>query len=270
MTQLTADQQFDAAMGYETVMVPALFSHWTAQVADAAHLHPGHRVLDVACGTGILAREAATRVGAGGFVAGLDPTPGMLAVARHLAPAIDWRAGVAESLPFADAAFDAVVSQFGAMFFRDRNQALREMLRVLVPGGTLAVAVWDSLEHFAAHRIEVEVIERVAGQRAADALRAPFALGDTDALAAWFEAVDVQAVRVATHHGTARFASIRTMVEADLRGCLPVLGITLDAAMIEQILAAAEDALKDYVTADGRVEFDSPAHIVSGHKAGVH
>lgn len=71
----------------------------------------------------------------------------MLAVARQLEPAVDWREGFAESLPFPDESFDAVVSQFGLMFFTDRRQALREMLRVLVPGGRLAVAVWDSLEN---------------------------------------------------------------------------------------------------------------------------
>jgi ubiquinone/menaquinone biosynthesis C-methylase UbiE len=87
-------------------------------------------VLDVACGTGILASEASARVGPNGYVAGVDPNPGMLAVAARIAPSIEWRKGTAELLPYPDQSFDAVVSQFGLMFFIDRHQALREMLRV--------------------------------------------------------------------------------------------------------------------------------------------
>src|SRR5512134_552654 len=147
--------QIDAAQAYEALMVPALFGQWAAKVADAAQIRPGQRVLDVACGTGVLAREAAARTGPTGFVAGLDPSPGMLEVAAHLAPAVDWRQGVAESLPFPDHSFDAVVCQFGLMFFRDRREALRQAVRVLTPDGCLAVAVWDSLDNIPAYAAEV-------------------------------------------------------------------------------------------------------------------
>jgi ubiquinone/menaquinone biosynthesis C-methylase UbiE len=98
-------------------------------------------VLDVACGTGVVAREAARRVGPAGAVAGLDRNEGMLAVARRMAPGIAWRHGLAEALPFPDGAFDAVICQFGLMFFEDRGKALGEMWRALRPGGRLAVAV---------------------------------------------------------------------------------------------------------------------------------
>jgi ubiquinone/menaquinone biosynthesis C-methylase UbiE len=140
--------------------------------------------LDVACGTGVLAGEAWARGGATGRVAGLDPDPGMLAVAGQLAPAVEWRQGTAEPIPYPDQAFDAVVSQIGLLFFNDRQQALREMLRVFAHGGSLAVAVWVRLENSAAYSIEVALLERIAGKRAADALRAPFLLGNTEDLTA--------------------------------------------------------------------------------------
>jgi SAM-dependent methyltransferase len=258
--------QIAAANAYEDLHVPALFRQWAGPVLDAGEVGPGDRVLDVACGTGVLAREAAARVGEAGAVAGLDPGLGMLSVAERLAPDIAWRQGVAEELPYRDQSFDAVVSQFGLMFFTDRSAALREMLRVLVPGGRLAVAVWEALERSPAYPIEVALLERIAGQRAADALRAPFVLGDRHELVALFENAGVASPDVTTQTGTARFPSIRTMVEADLRGWLPVMGVVLDEERIQRILGEAESALAQYVTANGQVEFGAPAHIVTGSR----
>ena len=224
MSEPTLQAQIEAANAYETLFVPPLFRQWAPKVADAAQIKPGQRVLDVACGTGILAREVASRTGPTGYVAGLDPNSGMLAVAKQFAPAVEWRQGAAESLPFPDRSFDVVVSQFGLMFFTDRRQALCEMLRVLTVGGRLVVAVWDSLANIPAYAAEVALVERIAGRRAADALRAPFVLGDRQNLATLFADAGTASVEVITRHGTAQFPSIRVMVEADLRGWLPVMG----------------------------------------------
>ncbi len=192
-------EKIAAATAYEDLFVPALFQQWTSRVVDAARIRPGHRVLDVACGTGILAREASQRVGAGGTVAGLDPSVEMLTVAARLAPAIEWRRGWAESLPYPEDSFDAVVSQFGLMFFSDRSKSLREMLRVLTPDGCLAVAVWDSLDTMPAYAAEVALLERTAGRKAADALGAPFILGNRRELEALFKDAGVGSVEIATH-----------------------------------------------------------------------
>jgi ubiquinone/menaquinone biosynthesis C-methylase UbiE len=259
-------EEIAAATAYDSLHVPALFQQWAPRVVGAAQIRPGHRVLDVACGTGVLAREAASLAGGEGSVAGLDASPGMLAVAERLAPGIEWRQGAAESLPYEDDSFDAVVSQFGLMFFADRPKAVREMTRVLAPGGRMAVAVWESLERSEAYPTEVALLERIAGPRAADALRAPFVLGDREELTTLFEDAGVASVEITTHRGTARFPSIRTMVEADLRGWLPVMGVVLAEEQIERILEEAEQALSSHVTPQGTAEFDSPAHIVTGRK----
>jgi hypothetical protein len=104
----------------------------------------------------------------------------------------------------------------------------------------------------------------MAGRSAADALRAPFVLGDRAELNALFEEAGAASVAIETRQGTARFPSIRSMVEADLRGWLPVMGVVLEEKLIQAILAEAENALRHYVTAQGQVEFDSPAHVVTG------
>ena len=266
MSEPTLQAQINAANAYETLLVPALFGQWALKVADAAQIQPGQRALDVACGTGILARELASRMGSGGRVAGIDLSPGMVAVAKHLAPAIEWREGLAESLPFPDQSFDAVVSQFGLMFFTDRRQALREMLRVLAPGGHLVLSVWDSLEYIPALARTVALLEQTVGRRAADGLRTPFVLGNRQELAALFPEAGAPSAEITTHHGTAWFPSIRTLVEAELRGWLPMTGVILTEDQIGRVLQEAEHSLSSYVIADGRVTFHLSAHIVTAKK----
>jgi SAM-dependent methyltransferase len=253
----------EAASAFEEIFVPALFREWGPKVAGAARVERGDRVLDVACGTGVLARAAAEITGPSGSVVGLDIDPGMLAVAKRMAPRIAWHQGDAGSLPFPDRSFDAVVSQFGLMFFPDRPAALREMWRVLRPGGRMAVAVWASLDETPAYAIEADLIERFGGRAAGDVVRAPFVLGDKARLAAAFSEAGIPDVSVTTVAGTGRFPDIRTMVEIDLLGWLPTVGIELDEPVISEILRAAESELRRFVTGDGHVEFASPGHIVT-------
>ncbi len=266
MNDTNLQEQIAAAQAYETLFVPALFGQWATIVADAARIESGQRILDVACGTGVLSREAATRTGAEGYVVGLDISPGMLAVAKELAPAIQWKQGVAEALPFPDESFEVAASQFGLMFFPDRRRAIQEMLRVLVPGGRLVVAVWDSLVNTPAYAADVALLERIAGTKAADALRAPFMLGDIETLTCLFAEAGASSIEINTCPGTARFTSISVMVQADLRGWLPVMGVLLTEEQIDRISQEAEEILAPYVTSEGRVEFDSPAHVVTAVK----
>jgi len=263
MSEAIPQAQIEAANAYEALFVPALFGQWAPRVLDAARVGAGRRVLDVACGTGILGREAAARVGEGGTVVGIDPSAGMLAVARRIAPRVEWLEAVAESLPFPDHSFDAVVSQFGLMFFGDRSRATREMLRVCAPGGRVAVAVWDALESMPAYGAEVALLEDVAGRRAADALRAPFVLGDPAEVVQLFADAGVASPEIATHRGTARFPDIRTLVEADLRGWLPVMGVFPSEEQIDRILQQAERALGPHVVRNGGATFELSAHLVS-------
>jgi ubiquinone/menaquinone biosynthesis C-methylase UbiE len=266
MKESSLQSQIEGAKAYEALFVPALFGQWVGAVVDAARVQAGQRALDVACGTGVLAREIVSRVGENGYVAGLDPNPGMLAIAKELAPSVDWKQGVAESIPYPDHYFDAVLSQFGLMFFSDRRQSIREFLRVLKPAGLLSVAVLNAIDNIAGYSTELKLIEKVAGQSAGDAVRAPFALGDRKMLSALFEDAGATSIEMVTHRGSARFPSIQTMLEAELRGWLPIMGVHLSEEQIAQILQEAERDLAPYVTSTGAVRFDVTAHVVTARR----
>ncbi len=253
-----------AAEVYEAFFVPALFGDWPPVVADAAQIAPGQRVLDVACGTGVLAREAARRVGSDGSVTGVDRNSDMLSVARKASPDIDWHEGMGEALPFEDGSFDAVVCQFGVMFFEDRAAAIREMHRVLKPGGRLAVAVWAALETSPGYAAMVALLERLFGSEPADALRAPFNMGDRTVLEGLATGVPLDDVRIETHGGTARFVSIDAWVTTDVRGW--TLADMIDDAQFDLLLSEARQALAEFVALDGTVAFAAPAHMLSAVK----
>jgi len=134
----------NAAENYERHFVPAIGAPLADDLVEIADIRPGERVLDVACGTGVVARLAAQRVGTTGHVAGLDLNPGMLAVARSATPSgmtIQWHEASAEKMPLPDASFDVVLCQMGLQFVPDKSAALDEMYRILTPGGRLIVSL---------------------------------------------------------------------------------------------------------------------------------
>lgn len=253
-----------AAEVYEAFFLPALFQAWTERVAEAARVAPGQHVLDVACGTGVLARTLVDRVRPDGTVVGLDVNDGMLAVAREKAPDVEWVEGAAEALPFDDACFDAVVCQFGLMFFEDRPGAIREMMRVLRPGGRLAVAVWDRLDRTPGYAAMTSLLQRLFGDDTAASLHAPYVLGDVDLLRAVFDEAGVADVAIMTHDGTARFPSIRQWVYTDVKGW--TASDQIDNAGFDRLVAEAEREMQRFVTPDGTVAFEAPAHIVTASK----
>jgi ubiquinone/menaquinone biosynthesis C-methylase UbiE len=254
-----------AAEIYDEFFVPALFQEWPSRLADRAQLRAGERVLDVACGTGVLAREAASRVGPQGAVVGLDLNEGMLAVARRKAPAIEWRQGKAEALPFPDRSFDAVLCQFGLMFFEDPAAALGEMWRVLKPRGRLVVAVWDAAERSPGYAAMIRLLQRLFGERIADELRGPFRLGDPARFRRLLKEASVAEPAIVTVEGKARFPSIEAWVHTDVKGW--TLADLIDDDQYRRLLLAAERELAVFCTPAGTVEFAAPAHIASATKA---
>jgi SAM-dependent methyltransferase len=253
-----------AAEFYDEFFVPALFGEWAPRAVAAAGLAPGMRVLDVACGTGVVTLEAAAAVAPGGAAVGIDLNPAMLAVAQHKSSDIEWHEGPAEALPFDDGSFDAAVCQFGLMFFSDKERALTEMWRVLRPGGCLVVSLWGSLEDAPGYARMTSLLSRLFGDSIADLLRAPYSLGDPEALRSLLVNSGVTEPHVERVAGEARFPSIRAWVECDVRGW--TLADKLDDTQFDLLVSEAEKELDRFVRADGSVEFEHPALIAKATK----
>ena len=170
MTTESFQIPIEAAELYESAFVPSFFAQWAPILCEVAGVSPGQSVLDVACGTGIVARTAADLVGADGSVVGIDLNEAMLTVARRVRPDIDWRQGDSAALPFADGSLDVSLCQMALMFFVDRHLALHEMARVVGDGGTVAVLVPSALDEQPAFQPFVELAARIAGPDAASLL----------------------------------------------------------------------------------------------------
>jgi ubiquinone/menaquinone biosynthesis C-methylase UbiE len=250
-----------AAEIYENFFVPALFAEWPKRVLKAAAVEVGDAVLDVACGTGVLAREAARQVGGGSSVVGVDVNGGMLAVAARLAPDISWKVAPAENLPFEAGTFDRVVSQFGLMFFEDQKRALKEMRRMLRSGGTMAVAVWGSLADTPGYAVVAEILAELFGLEVAQSIQAPYSLGEKQKLASLFAEAGLTDIRIQTFTGKACFSSVEAWIYTDIKGW--TLAEVIDDEDYEKLRQYAPKRLSHFVQHDGSVAFAAPAHIVT-------
>lgn len=254
----------DAAEIYEKKFVPALFGEWAPHLIDIAGVAPGHSVLDVACGTGAVARAAADRIDGHGRVVGLDINEGMLAVAQRLRPDIDWQHGDAGDLPLPDASFDVVLCQASLMFFPDRAKALREMARVVTGGGTVAIQVWASLDSQPGYGPFIDVAARHAGPEAIDLLSAYWVLGDLDLVAALLEAAGLEISATRTRVGTARFDSIDELVKTEVESTPLIDRISDD--VYRRILEDSRAALESFVSERGTAELPIQGHLISARK----
>lgn len=238
---------------YEAELVPRIFGPWAERLVDAAGLLSGERVLDVACGTGIVARTAAGRVGPGGAVTGVDVNPAMLDVAKRLAgESIEFVESNAQSLPFDDASFDVAFCQQGLQFFGDRAAALKQMHRVITPRGRAVCAVWRGLDHHPVMDLLDRVMGRYLPEESLEGSDAPFWLGDLAEVRGLFRDAGFAAVRIRTHVGEVRFDSATRMVKgvtgahAPLGAAIAELDEEVRAAMFREVGAAFATYADDY------------------------
>jgi SAM-dependent methyltransferase len=254
-----------AAEAYEARFVPALFEGWAERLVDAVGISAGARVLDVACGTGAVARAAAARAGDGGSVVGLDLNEAMLTVARRLRPDLEWRQGDASELPFPDRSFDVVTCQAALMFVPDPGRALTEMARVAAADGTVGVQVWDRRAEQPAYDPFITVVEGHAGPDAVSLLNTYFVHGDRSRLADLFQDAGLVVTETRTGSSTMRFASVDELVAIEVQST--PLGERLSDDVVRAIVEDARVALQAFATEDGALDVPLHGHIVVAHPA---
>lgn len=263
----------NAAELYERYLVPAITGVWAADLVHRAALQPGEHVLDVACGTGIVARLAAEQVGPQGAVVGLDLNTAMLAVARSLPPLpgapISWTEASVLAMPFSDATFDVVLCQLGLQFFPDRPQALREMRRVLVPGGRVLLSVFGPIVHNPAPQALAAALERHLGAHASAIKRSEHELDDPGELDDLVAGAGFTKVSIETTTQQIRFPSPREYVRIQfaatpLATLMKEMPSEQQVALVDAVIAEVTAALQPYVGDNGLV-FPQECHTLSAY-----
>src|SRR2546427_3809211 len=254
---------------HERYIIPAFITTYQEIVALAA-LQGGERVLEVACGTGMVARLAAQVVGTAGHVVGADVNESMLSMARtvpqqHDGPPIEWRQSDAAALPFPEAAFDVVFCQYGLEFFADRAAGLREMARVLVPGGRLVLRVWRALERQPFYVALCEALERHVRAGAGAPIRAAFTLADMAKLRALVAGAGFRQVHIRITINPLRYPSVEAYVQRYL-SATPIASdiAAMDDSARTALLQDITTALRAYVDDDG-LAAPMESHVVVAH-----
>jgi SAM-dependent methyltransferase len=274
MTETEKPSAILAEENYEKNVVTYTTASFAAILLEHANPKPGEHVVDVACGTGIVARLVAPRVEASGTVVAVDINHAMLTVGRSLptpeGAAIDWREGSALSLPLPDNAFDLVLCQAGLQFFPDRPAALREMYRVLRPGGRVAVSVWRSIEHNPVALLLWGTIARHLNTTP-ETINPALSLGDAEELRALLELAGFYDATIVARSYTVRQPrnpQLITQSLASVSGFLPAItamSVEERNAIAQTVESEIGPALQNFVEGD-ELLFPTSTHIARARK----
>lgn len=246
--------EVEAAELYNSHFVPAIFQRWAEELVRFAGLQPGQHVLDVACGTGAVARAAAEVVGPEGRVVGADLNAGMLEVARRAAPNIDWVQSDAASLDFGDNSFDVVICQSAVMFFPDPETAVQEMARVAKPGGRVVLQSWG---RSAGYEMLANVFDDAANPDAASIIRAPFGMPEMSRVQELATGAGLSIDEARTHWDVAEFASMDDFIRTEIMASPMATMIDPDV-----VLAAARPVMKPFEQPSGVAVIPLSGHFV--------
>jgi ubiquinone/menaquinone biosynthesis C-methylase UbiE len=257
----------NAAELYERHIVRTMTALWAEDLVARIDPRPGEGVLDVACGTGVVARTAAARVGDGGHVSALDINPAMLAAARSSwegSPAIDFVQGSALALPFADGSYDVVLCQLGLQFFPDRARALSEMHRVLTGEGRLGLSVFGPIEHNPATFALAQALDHHLGTGASQTKRAEHVLAHATLVHRLVSEAGFGDITITTETKLIHFASSAEFVHVQLTAT-PLAGLLAEQLArprtAEKITSSVERALRRYEV-DGGLAFPQEVHVL--------
>jgi ubiquinone/menaquinone biosynthesis C-methylase UbiE len=261
-----------AAEAYQRNMVRGVFATWAKFLVDSAAIEPGETILDIACGTGIVARHAAAATGPGGAVTGLEINRAMLDVARRLAPsdgaAMRWIEADAADMKLPDDAFDVVLCQQGVQFFKQREAALAGMRRVLKPGGRLLFTVWRPLRHAIGHDAVADAVEKHVGAEAAETRRTPFHMENREQLRELLTGAGFTDVAITIAAALVRFDSARDLVESMMQGT-PLAPYMADAGpeTVAKVIAMVEARTADHLD-DSGLAFPMQSWLATGRAPG--
>jgi ubiquinone/menaquinone biosynthesis C-methylase UbiE len=253
---------------YERYLVPTIFGPWAIDLVTLAKPQPGERILDAACGTGAVAREAALVIGEAGTVIGLDLNPGMLNIARSYDPQgfVQWKEGSVQTMPFPDEAFSLVLCQQGMQYFPDRGASLREMHRVLVSGGHLVLSIWRAIERSPGFLALSQALAKHISPEVG--ILPPFALGDATGLTSEVATAGFHEVTTQMLSKILRYSSLEEFVRTYLISTpLASLVAQIDEAKRTALLADMNITLRPYIdTQKNDLAFPIESQIIMARK----
>jgi len=257
--QFIPDMTDDLVRVEEQYLVPAIYAQWANRVAEIGEIEVGQDVLDVACGTGTLARAIRLETGLRGKVIGLDASEKMLEAAARQSPGIEWQLGDATKMPFVKNRFDRVMCQFSLMFISNRVAAIKEMLRVCKPEGLVIVATWGSLHAGSAYDVLIKLVNKFCGARAAAKLASPWALGKPGVLDALLLTSGINEYECHERFGQASYPSIKAFIEAHLQ----IAGELneMDPETFQSLWDTASLELRPFVSPGGQLIAELNANI---------
>ena len=255
---------------YERYLVPAITSVWADDLLDRVMLRRGDSVLDIACGTGVVARLAEQR-GHVGRLVGIDLNTAMLGIARLKSPAVEWIEGSALDLPFDAGSFDLVLCQLGLQFFPDRPVALKEMVRVLKPGGRAGLSVYSAIERTPGAHAFVQALDTFLGPEASRTKRSEHLSCDAQEVGSWLKQAGFDVVEVATVAKQISFPSMSDYVRFQLTAT-PMAALLKDKDTRERerlITSIADDAasrLHPSMLTDGKLTFPQQSFVATASR----
>ena len=259
----------NAPLAYDTHIVDVFLQDYSRRLVEVAAIKPGDRVLDVACGTGVVTRLLAHKIGSAGQIVGFDLNAGMLARARasrETGAAIEWRVGSATDMPFADATFDCVICQHGLQFIPNKAAAVSEMHRVLADRGRTVISVWRSIEHCPWQAAIADAVERNVGSEQAAQIRSAFSFGDADQLQQVIVAAGFRGVEIRIERETIRHASMAEYVPGYISATPVAAAVAgLDKEAQAKFTTDVRDALAAYRVGGG-LAAPIEAHVAIGHR----
>lgn len=272
MSQSSSAPAPNPAQTYEDYLVANQFRPWGKALLDRAQPQAGERILDVACGTGIVARLISQRLGDTVELAGLDPSPPMLEVGRARAAQegaqITFHEGKVESLPFSDASFDLVTIQQGLQYFQDKTAGLAEIHRVLVPGGRVASITWTEIENQPFFLIFADVVRRQLGT---PAVETSFAVGNRDMLQSLFTEAEFVDIDITVDQKDITFPSPDRFLELGVAGIMAAVPAmqTMSAEERQALIGAVKDEMAEpfqQFVRGNQVVISREVHIVVARK----